>query len=180
MSGQVETLQGLLARVQHNRQQPRAEASGMASAAQPIETLVSATKVAAEASIAPEFIDYLPPVPTARPPAPPIRDVPAAAPPQIAAPPQVAVRHAPPAAPAPSFEVSARITATQRLSLPPAALAPAPFVSGLAGPAQGVVLAAPVASAPSSPIAVVVSPAVPQRAATFGDLLWRSLALRPR
>jgi hypothetical protein len=171
MSNQTDRLEALLARVQQNRQQPRAVA-GFAS--------TIAGHAAPGPAAAPPERRAEPRAPEPRAPEP--RAKPAATPLEMAFENSVNVSanaapaRAPNAAPsvntaparAPNAGAGPR-GATQPLHSQPAA-----------APREGVMLVDPSPMQPGRPIAQVVSKHPPSQAATFGELLRRSLSLRPR
>ncbi|MFI5308417.1 MAG: hypothetical protein ACHQ53_13755 [Polyangiales bacterium] len=159
MSTQVERLQALLERVEHNRQKPRPLQARPAPSA--------AAQPAARST--PEAAAPVAPVPA------PAREVAATKPTA----PGFAAQAAPARPPAPSPQrqvVVQEVVAPPRVSRaaePAAAKAP-PAASGPS------LLVDPVLDAPSKPIAQVVSKHPPSTPLSFGDLLRRSLSARPR
>jgi hypothetical protein len=152
MSRQVDRLQALLQRVEDNRKKPRAVAA-----------------------FAPEAV----PAPVAAP-APPAVRAPAA-PVRSAAP--APEQRPKPKAPTP-LEMAVEGRISQPAMPPPEAkpqLPPTrPRVAAVAPAPQGVLLVEGTLAEPSKPIAHVVSMHPPSTALTFGELLRRSLSLRPR
>jgi hypothetical protein len=172
MSTQVDRLQALLERVQANRGRPRASAPAVQPAA--------AVRFDAPA-----------PAPSASPP----RHAPPAAPPAARAEPRSADRARAGATPLEmAFEdqLSGAHAAPQAKPAQPAAREPAPSFSPReaassrepAAPAvasrEGAMLVDPPVPQPSKPIVQVVSKHPPSVASNFGELLKRSLSLRPR
>jgi len=193
MSGQAQRLEELLARVQENRKQPRAAepaAPPMAApAAAPMAARAPAPAPARVQRAEPETVDldpFMSEPPAAPAPAP---RMPAPAP-HPASPPGTAL--ATPLELALEDEVvrASREPAQARpMAKPPAApMAPmAPMAAASppspavhAGPPEGRVLADPGPMAASRPIAQAVTKHPPVTGQTFGDLLRRSLSLRPR
>ena len=151
MSSQVNRLQALLQRVEDNRKKPRA---------------------AAVATPAPE----LRPAPAAR-----AAPAPAAAPVRAAPPPEQ--RPKPKAATPLEMAVEGRMS--QPVSPQPEVKRPmpqtTPKIAAVAAPvSEGVLLVEGTMAEPSKPIVHVVSKHPPSTALSFGDLLRRSLSLRPR
>lgn len=157
---QVERLTALLARVQRNRSAPRGD-NGVARP---------------QAAAAPV------PTPGATPASAPRRAEPAAA--AVPVPPS-SVMAAP--APAPSrgrpaptpleMAFEGRVSQPVEQMTQPIDVSPLPVASS---PRDGRVLAEPNTPEPSKPIVQVVSKQPPHAAASFGELLRRSLSLRPR
>ena len=166
MSTQVERLEALLERVQANRAHPRAPGQ----AAQP----AAAARFDARAPAAPAR-PAPPPAAAARAePRQPDRGKPGATPLEMAFEDQLSGAHAPPQAkPAPQ---QAAPSFTPREPAPSFSQQPA----APAGPREGAMLVDPQVAQPSKPIVQVVSKHPPSVASTFGELLRRSLSLRPR
>jgi hypothetical protein len=165
MSTQVERLEALLERVRENRGQPRAGAP-----AQPAAPARFEAAAPAPARPAP------PPAPAAARAEPRQADraKPGATPLEMAFEDQLSGPHAPPQAkPAPQPAPA---------SFKPREAAPsfAQQSSAAAAPREGAMLVDPVVPQPSKPIVQVVSKHPPSVASTFGELLKRSLSLRPR
>jgi hypothetical protein len=158
---QVQRLEALLERVQENRAQPRAGAP-----AQPAAPARFEAAAPAPARPAP------PPAPAAprAEPRQPDRAKAGATPLEMAFEDQLSGAHAPPQAkPAPA-------------SFTPREAAPSfsKQSAAAAAPREGAMLVDPLVPQPSKPIVQVVSKHPPSVASTFGELLKRSLSLRPR
>jgi len=150
---QVERLTALLARVQRNRSSSRG--GNGASARQPVAAV--APPAAAPAPKRGEL-----PVPSAPVPSAPSRG-----------------RHAPTPL---EMALEGRVSQPAEQFTRPVDVAPVPTPAPAAAPARaaGRVLAEPITPEPSKPIVQVVSKQPPHAAASFGELLKRSLSLRPR
>jgi hypothetical protein len=148
--------------VQRNRAVPRG-ANG-AQLAQPVPAAIDRPR------IEPPVPVVSPRVPAAAAPAP------AAAPAAISMPGQPAR-----AKPAPTpLEMALEGRASRQPERPPPAAEAAPITFAPPAPQGGRVLAEPVTAEPTKPIVQVVSKQPPHAAASFGELLRRSLSLRPR
>ncbi len=160
-TAQIQRLEGLLARVQQNRQARPAAPGALAAPPSPVE-------MDAPAFEAPKAkVDVLPEPRMSTKPAQPAQPVPAAAPVVSVKPVPVA---APVAKPAPQPMAKTPEVAVAR-SIPVASAAVDPNV-----PARVVTSPAP----PSAPIAQTTSAHPTMDGPSFGELLRRSLALRPR
>ena len=165
MSTDVEALQQLLARVQHNRAQPRAAVSDMQAQSS------SPQGMRAQPIALPESDDYAAPLA-----APLAAPVPVAVEAPQAPLAQETPRRSVPIDLLPEPTTAVQFGRPQPLTMP----SEMPASSPAAVRVQGAVIAEPVPAAPSRPIAETVSKSPQLRPMTFGDLLWRSLALRPR
>jgi hypothetical protein len=164
---QVERLTALLARVQRNRSLPRSDNGASRPQPAPMPAPVAAAPPARRAE--PQVAAVLPPAAVIAAPAAAARARPAPTPLEMA------------------FEgrVSQPHQATQPIDLAPLPTASsgggtAPALHGGASARDGRVLAEPNTPEPSKPIVQVVSKQPPHTAASFGELLRRSLSLRPR
>jgi hypothetical protein len=175
MNAQVDRLQALLQRVNDNRQKPRAVAPAPVAAAGPTARMMAGPK----ASAAPQAPGAARPAPAAMP-----------TKPQMVPGSSAADARPKPKAPTP-LELAVEGRISQPLAQPPVrpgavvsrapAPAPAPAAVAAARPVYEGSMVADVAPAePSKPIAHVVSTHPPFTALSFGELLRRSLSLRPR
>ncbi len=155
---QVERLTALLARVQRNRSASRA-GNGV-PAPQPVAAIAPPA-----AAPAPRRAEVpVPPAPVA-----PVAPAPGA---------PSRGRHAPTPL---EMALEGRVSQPSEQFASPTAVAPAPAPAPAAPTrAAGRVLAEPITPEPSKPIVQVVSKQPPHAAASFGELLKRSLSLRPR
>ena len=158
---QVERLTALLARVQRNRNSSRG--GNGARAPQPVAAIAPPAAVPA-----PRRAEV--PVPSAPAPTAPAPTAPARG------------RHAPTPL---EMALEGRVSQpAERFARPIDVAAPvaAPVPAPVPAPARaaGRVLAEPITPEPSKPIVQVVSKQPPHAAASFGELLKRSLSLRPR
>jgi hypothetical protein len=156
---QVERLTALLARVQRNRSASRA--GNGAPAPQPVAAIAPPA-----AAPAPRRAEVpVPPAPVA-----PVAPAPSA---------PSRGRHAPTPL---EMALEGRVSQPSEQFASHTAVAPAPAPVPAAAPARaaGRVLAEPITPEPSKPIVQVVSKQPPHAAASFGELLKRSLSLRPR
>lgn len=178
MNTQVERLEALLVRVQENRQRPRPAAAARKPAPAIAAPSLNETRRGVPAPAAPPV--------SARPAESPLRSVPAIetrGKPKSATPLELAVEEGilqpaqaePPRAPAAPAPVVAAPVAPA-----PAAPRAARQAAAKPPPTEGVVLVDVAPTTPSKPIVQVLSPHPPQAASTFGELLRRSLSLRPR
>jgi hypothetical protein len=169
---QVERLSALLARVQRNRSLPRGDNGA-----------VSKTQAGVGAPAAPPA-PAKPRVETAKvapAPVPPPKAAPAPAPAQMAAPvpPPAAAPARGKAAPTPlEMALEGRLSRPMETATQPPEVVPPPAAT--APVREGRVLAEPIVPEPSKPIVQVVSKQPPHTVASFGELLRRSLSLRPR
>jgi len=185
-SAQAQKLEALLARVQHNRSQARHASAASSAHARGAE--IPEESFEDPPSLVPEPDSFAPPVPAAR-----------AVPPPVVPRPPVRQTTEPVVAPSPAASsrgprTPLEIAVEDKLEhpstrphqsvpqRPPAAAAPAPAPAPAprASADEPITLADPPAPAVSKPIAQVVSKQPPVASATFGDLLRRSLSLRPR
>lgn len=169
---QVEKLEALLARVQKNRGAPRAIQP------EPIEELFEDPP-----SLVPEPASFFAPEPTKAPAAAPVPR-----PPVRAATEPIAMPSTPASRPARTPLELAVEDKLERPSMQPgpqpqpsaSAAVPLPMTFARPGGDEPVILADPPPATASRSIGQVVSKAAPIAAQTFGDILRRSLSLRPR
>jgi hypothetical protein len=163
-TAQVQRLEGLLQRVQHNRNAPRSSSSSANASTVVAPTLPTSPAVARMELDEPAF-EAPKPKSVAAP-------VPAAKPAAVAAAPAVSLKPAPVAAPKVVAQPAAKpAEVAVARSIPVATPAVDPNL-----PARVLTSPAP----PSAPIAQAVSPHPSADSPSFGELLRRSLALRPR